>query len=189
MFAQGSTQKGENGCILPEKSKEKLNRSVEISARIEKMTFFFNFSKLGFVNSIPPPLSGSRKKTVCVFSACSPGLFLFFLLFFVERQKNKLFVVCFFLFHACRLCSVCVHLASTSIAWLLKSWFDFRIHVCLVCFGMQGEKKRSKPSKHSMNTYQYSINHGTNYTDYRHVLRGKLLGYGVGHIIHIRSSM
>ena len=50
-------------------------------------------------------------------------------------------------------------------------------------------KKRSKPRKHFINTYQYTIDNGTNYTDYVDGLGSRLLGFtSVGRNLHIHSS-
>ena len=66
--ARGGRKKRQNGAILPieRPKKEKRNRSVGISVRIEKMTFSFQLFKLSF--SLPPPAWLSKKSVrVCMF--------------------------------------------------------------------------------------------------------------------------
>ena len=56
----GEHAKIENGATLLERSKRKKNRSVVISARIEKMAFFPKFFFLVLVT----PLPGSLKRNI-----------------------------------------------------------------------------------------------------------------------------
>ena len=106
-----------------------------------------------------------------------------------RAKKNNFFLLCVFFVSRLRTL-LCVRVPGIYYYCLaLKPWFDSRTHICRVCFGMHGQKKRSKPNKHFNNTYQYTINNGTNYTDYMHVLGSRLLGFtSVGPTLHIHSS-